>query len=133
MWIFLLGRTLNECILPRFQLNETMLIVNLFFYIGAYTLITMYSDTGITLLGFAAFIPIFMLFSMLYLYYFAAKALSAAEFGKPKSFGERFGDMMLLLVGIFGIWSIQPRLNVIWEKNKELFSENELDREADDE
>jgi len=110
-----------------------MLIVNLFFYVGAYTFITMYLDTGITLFGFAVFIPIFMVFSMLYLYYFAAKALSVVEFGKPKSFGGRFGDMMLLIVGIIGIWYIQPRLNVIWEKNKDLFSENEPENEVDDE
>ena len=126
-WIFMLGRTLNELILPRKRLSETMLIVNLFVFVGAFTLITMFSDVGINFYGLMVFIPLMLPISILYLYYFTAKALYTVENGHSGSFGDRLSNMGLLLLGIFGIWSIQPRLNKIWEQNKDYFLDDEVD------
>lgn len=119
IWIFILGRALNDLIIPRKRLNETMLIVNLFVFIILFTVIIMFFDVGITFMGFAMIIPLMLPISFLYLYYFTAKALYIVENGHSGSFGDRLANMGLLLLGVVGIWFIQPRINAIWEKINE--------------
>ncbi|MEQ8417351.1 MAG: hypothetical protein RIF36_21795 [Imperialibacter sp.] len=118
VWIFTLGRALNNCIPTRHQLSETFLIINFFAFAIIFALIAILLDYQLRFFGWAVLIPLYMLFSFVYLYYFASKALTTAEKRKRTSFGEHVGEMILLMTGYVGIWFIQPRINQIYEQNK---------------
>lgn len=130
VWIFMLGKSLNLCIPVRQRLSETILNINLFFFYIVFVFITMLSDITVTFRGWALLIPLYMIFSFIYLFYFASKALTTAEQGRRTSFGNHIGEMILLLIGFLGIWSLQPRINELWEKNKYKFEEKEDENES---
>ena len=121
IWIFLLGRSLNQCIPTRYRLNDSFLIVMLFTFIIIYVPIVMVMDLSISFYGWAVLIPLLLIISFLYLFYFASKALTSAEKGKRTSFWDHIGEMILLLLGYIGIWFIQPRINKIYWQNREVF------------
>lgn len=50
------------------------------------------------------------IFSVFYVYYFAAKTITALEKGKDVSFSEMFLNLILIGLSIIGIWFIQPKL-----------------------
>ena len=128
-WVFMLGRALNLCVLPKYRLNETFLTINLFFLCIVFALVTMFLDYTVTFNGWAVLIPLYAVFCFLYLFYFAAKALTSAEQKRRTSFGEHFMEMLILLFGYLGIWYLQPRINAIWELNKDQFSDDEQPEE----
>ncbi len=72
-----------------------------------------------------------MIISFLYLFYFASKAITYTEQGRRTSFGENIGLTFILLLGYFGIWFIQPRINAIWEKHKSDFIEETENENSD--
>jgi|AntRauTorckE6833_2_1112554.scaffolds.fasta_scaffold44992_1 hypothetical protein len=119
----MLGKALNMCIPVRQQLSETFLVVNLFFFCIIFVIVAMFFDGTVRFYGWAVLIPLYTIFSFLYLFYFASKALTTAEHGKRISFSEHFGEMILLFTGLLGIWVIQPRINKLWEIHKEKFEE----------
>jgi len=123
VWIFMLGRSLNACIPKRHRLNQTPQLIFLFLFVLIFVPIVMFTDIGIRFYGITVWIPFIMLFSLIYLFYFAAKALTSAEKKKRTSFSDHVGEMFQLMFGWFGIWFIQPRINEIYESNKQVFEE----------
>lgn len=129
IWIFMIGKALNLCAPARYRLSETFLIINLFAFGIIFVLIVMFLDYTVTFHGWTVIIPFYMIFSFFYLFYFASKALTTTERGKRTSFSEHLSEMFLLLTGYFGIWFMQPRINQIWEKNKNKFIEEDIETE----
>lgn len=125
VWIFVLGRALNDCIPRRHRLSDTFQAVALFGFGIIFTAIMIFADMTITFFGFALLIPGFMLFCIFYLYYFAAKALTSAELGKRTSFSTHIVEIALLMSGVLGIWIIQPRVNKLYEAQKQKAAEIE--------
>jgi len=123
VWIFMLGRALNACIPRRSRLNETPQKIFLFVFVVIFVPIIMFADIGIGFYGLGILIPILILFSIIYLFYFASKALTSAERGKRTSFRDHASEMFQLLFGWIGIWFIQPRINELYKKNKHLFED----------
>ncbi len=148
-WIFMLGKALNICTPARYRLNEIFLTINLFFYCIVFALITLFTDYSrsfdswvvliplysiyrflftdysVTFKGWAVLIPLYTTISFLYLFYFASKALTSAEQRRRTVFGEHNKEMALLLFGYLSIWYMQPRINALWEQNKDKFSDEE--------
>lgn len=125
IWIFTLGRSLNQCLPIRKRLSETLLIFNLFFFCLMFALITIFMDGTVYFYGWAVLIPLYLLYSFVYLFYFASKALTSVEQGGRTSFGVHIGEMFILLLGYFGIWYLQPRINQLYEMYKDQFDEEE--------
>ena len=125
VWIYMLGRALNACIPARFRLSETFQQIFLFVFVIIFVPLLMFSDLVVTFYGWAVWIPFMMLFSLVYLFYFASKALTSAEKGRRTSFGDHIAELFLLLFAWVGIWFIQPRINKLWEENKNRFEEEE--------
>ncbi|WP_421871087.1 hypothetical protein [Marinoscillum sp.] len=121
VWIFVLGKSLNRCVPGRYRLNETGQTVSIFIFVIAYVTLVMFTAGMIYFTGLAAFIPLFIIGCYLYLFYFAAKALVTAEKGKPASFGEFFGEMILFIFSILGVWVFQPRANKLWKANQDKY------------
>lgn len=117
VWIFTLSKGLNNCMPARFKLNESFLTFNLFFFVIIFSFLVIFSDIGVYFTGWAVIIPLYFVFSFLYMYYFAAKALLSAERGRRASFGDHFGEMLLLMAGMIGVWFLQPRINALYEKH----------------
>lgn len=125
LWVFTLGRSLNQCLPVRKRLSETLLIFNLFFFCVVYALIIIFIDGRIYFHGWAVLIPLYLIYSFIYLFYFTSKALTSAESGNRAPFGEHIGEMVMLLLGYLGLWYIQPRINKLYELHKDKFEENE--------
>lgn len=123
VWIFMLGRSLNACLPKRRRLNEVPQLIALFLCVIIYIPIVMLSDIGIYFYGIAVFIPIVMLLCFIYLFYFAAKALTSIERGTRTSFGDHISEMIQLLFAWIGVWFFQSRLNKIYQENKSIFEE----------
>ena len=123
VWIFMLGRTLNACIPRRNRLNETSQKIFLFVFVVIFVPMVMFADIGIAFYGIGILIPLLMLFSIVYLFYFASKALVSAEQGKRTSFKDHASEMFQLLFGWVGIWFIQPRINEMYNQNKHVFED----------
>ena len=125
VWIVMLGRSLNLCIPRRHRLKETSQQVFLFLFVLIFVPLIMFMDLGVIFRGNAMIIPSIMVFGYLYQFYFASKALKSAEKGKKSLLNEHLWTMFLLLFAWIGIWFIQPRINKVWEKNKERFEETD--------
>ncbi len=124
-WVYVLGKALNYCIPRRHMLSYGFMTFNFFFFIIGFTILQLLLDPGttVTFHGFAALLFFYYFFSFLYLFYFASKALTSAEKGKRTSFGNHIGEMFLLMFGFIGVWFIQPRVNQLYEANREEFED----------
>jgi hypothetical protein len=54
---------------------------------------------------------LFAMACMLYSFYFCARALKAAEWQRPVTFGDFAGEFFLVWFFPVGIWMLQPRIN----------------------
>ncbi len=124
-WLYVLGKGLNYCIPRRHMLSDTFLTFNFFFFSLSYTLLNILLDPGTTInfrgVGFLLFL--YFLFSYLYLFYFAAKALTSAEKLRRTSFKDHIGEMFLLMIGLIGVWILQPRVNKVYLQNLDEFED----------
>ena len=62
---------------------------------------------------------LFSMFCLFYCMYFNAKALKAVELQTPVTFSDFSGEFFLLWMFPIGIWTIQPRVNKLFDTNLE--------------
>ncbi|MCL4523680.1 MAG: hypothetical protein M1451_07195 [Acidobacteria bacterium] len=68
-------------------------------------------------LNFSALLLAFVTYCSFYLVYFVSKSLVMAETSKPASFLDLAGPFLRVWFLPVGIWTIQPRINELYEKS----------------
>lgn len=116
---FIIGYFLQDFLPNKVELNSTFFLINTFVWIGVYLATIILSDgKGMSFNGLAALPFFYVFFAFLYYQAFPAKVLKSVETKTEASFGDYFGDFMLILFLPIGIWFLQPRINRAVEKEK---------------
>lgn len=127
VWLYALGRGVQDFIKPELKLKTGLFTATLFFpllyTVGAFYLMNDVLNVAIQdldyepPLGLVAIVPLNFLSMgcIIYNYYFIAKTLKTAETQAPVRFGDFIGEFFLLIFYIIGIWIIQPKVNALQE------------------
>ncbi|MBA9079892.1 hypothetical protein [Rufibacter quisquiliarum] len=118
---FVIGYFLQDFLPRKVEVNNTFFQINFFVWIGGYLTLMILSDgQGMTLTGLAALPFFYVFFAFLYYQAFPAKVLKSVEMKKEVSLGDYFSDFILILFLPLGIWVLQPRINKVVEKEKDV-------------
>lgn len=81
-------------------------------------------DVGVFVGSFAVIflMHIASMVCMVYILYFAAKALKTVEWQKPVTFSDFAGEFFLIWFFPLGIWFLQPRINALFAEEQKVNS-----------
>ncbi|MFZ3217475.1 MAG: hypothetical protein WA192_15555 [Candidatus Acidiferrales bacterium] len=115
LWLWSLGSFLNTVTPPELRLRNKALLLSVL-YSAFYVVVSIALFHSINPMAFAVTIPLSLLavFCVFFNLYFVAKSLVLAETGKPATFGDYVGPLLLLWFCLIGVWFIQPRINRLY-------------------
>lgn len=114
IWPLAVGHELQAYLPPRVSANYNFFVINFFIWFVAYIAIVILSDgEGMTFNGLAAIPGFYVVFALLYTLAFPAKMLKSIEKEGEVTFGEYFGDFLMVVLLPIGIWFLQPRINKV--------------------
>lgn len=126
-WFWAMAINLYPKLPPNAKLNLNRFKLFMFipaFYIAIISLMLGSISIGLqgdSLSGYAAILIPVHLFSMFCIFWclvFVAKLLKAVELQSPVRFSDYAGEFFLLWFFPIGIWTIQPRINKLFEHEK---------------
>ncbi len=125
-WLYTLASNLNNKLTSDFKLNIkkfiACLIVPLFYFLLLFFFVLEMSEinytTSFIILIFVIGVPLHLLsmFCIFYCFWFNAKLLSSVELQKEGALNEYIGYFFLFWFYPIGIWIIQPKINIIFNK-----------------
>ncbi|SDC79991.1 hypothetical protein SAMN05216323_105213 [Williamwhitmania taraxaci] len=94
--------------------NYNFFLINIFIWFLAIVAIVILSDgKGMTFNGLAAIPVFYVVYAFFYSLAFPAKMLKSIEKDSDVTFGEYFGDFLMIVILPIGIWFLQPRVNKV--------------------
>jgi hypothetical protein len=118
-WLLLTGNALYQILPPKIHVNHTLYLINSFLWLGTYVTIMIISDgQGMTFDGLQALPMFYVFFAFLHFLSFPVKTLRSIEKGREAAVGEYIGDFFLLAFLPIGVWFLQPRINMAFDKNQ---------------
>lgn len=126
-WLWSLGININRLVFPKIKLNNR-LFKKAFYYVSfcsiLFTIFFSIEASGLgnnlgkgileDALALFGVLYVIAIWALLYLVYFIAKNIVAAEQKKIPELFEFIDIMFLLLVIYVGVWIVQPRINKIY-------------------
>jgi hypothetical protein len=117
IWVFSLAHVCSKNVSREVYINKKIIGISSYLILGLLVLyfaapnINNNSSTGILVL----FVPffLFLMFSMMYPFYIAAKVIRSAELRRTAKFEETFFILFSLLAWAIGVWFIQNRVKKI--------------------
>jgi len=131
-WMYSLGVNLHKKLPPGEEMNVRLFkilligpIISTAFVAGTVYYLYFYlqgKEKHTELIIAAVFINFIAFFCYAYCAYFIAKALKIVELQRMVWFADYSGEVLFMLNPVYGVWSIQPRINRIFSDSDKDFS-----------
>lgn len=120
-WCWSLGSFLSSGLKAQFQMKPAFFrfaVLYPILYVPVFFWFVLSSANG----AVVVIVPLHLLAMacMVYVLYFVSRNLVMAETGKPASFSDHIGTLMLFWFFPVGVWFVQPRVNRLYRSGSEI-------------
>jgi hypothetical protein len=113
-WHLLAGHALYQHVPEKINLSYNLFVINWVIVVAAFSIIHIVSDgQGMHFTGLAALPIFYIIYAIIHLFAFPAKALRAVELKEEVRVNYYIKYFFLIVFLPVGVWFLQPRLNAI--------------------